>query len=149
MIKITQGQFAFSGIGFRVDHVIINMTHVDCKPRTSSAQSSAQRRGVGLESDEARVGSFADDNPFCTESIDVTNMLNLFSYNNYDAFCAAYVFTYRDFSGGTLGLAWVGSLSGPGGVCSKYRLLSEGSQHVHKSLNTGLVTLVNFGRAVS
>jgi len=26
--------------------------------------------------------------------------------------CLAYVFTYRDFSGGTLGLAWVGSAGG-------------------------------------
>lgn len=27
---------------------------------------------------------------------------------DYDAFCLAYMFTYRDFEMGTLGLAWTG-----------------------------------------
>lgn len=31
---------------------------------------------------------------------------------NHNAFCLAYVFTYRDFNGGTLGLAWVASPQG-------------------------------------
>lgn len=29
---------------------------------------------------------------------------------DYDAFCLAYMFTYRDFEMGTLGLAWTGGL---------------------------------------
>ena len=49
---------------------------------------------------------------FCNPNIDVSNFLNLNSLENHDEFCLAYVFTYRDFSGGTLGLAWVGSPSG-------------------------------------
>ena len=48
---------------------------------------------------------------FCNPNIDVSNFLNLNSMKNHDEFCLAYVFTYRDFSGGTLGLAWVGSPS--------------------------------------
>lgn len=51
-------------------------------------------------------------NPFCMENIDVSNFLNLHSLGNHDDFCLAYVFTYRDFTGGTLGLAWVASASG-------------------------------------
>ena len=38
---------------------------------------------------------------------------------DYDAFCLAYMFTYRDFEGGTLGLAWTGDLKNAGGVCEK------------------------------
>ena len=38
---------------------------------------------------------------------------------NYDAFCLAYMFTFRDFEGGTLGLAWTGDLKNAGGVCEK------------------------------
>ena len=49
---------------------------------------------------------------FCQPNIDVSNFLNLNSLTNHDAFCLAYIFTYRDFSQGTLGLAWVGSPSG-------------------------------------
>ena len=29
------------------------------------------------------------------------------------------MFTYRDFEGGTLGLAWTGDLQNAGGVCEK------------------------------
>jgi len=29
------------------------------------------------------------------------------------------MFTYRDFDGGTLGLAWTGDLKNAGGVCEK------------------------------
>lgn len=53
-----------------------------------------------------------EGNPFCMENIDVSNFLNLHSLGNHEDFCLAYVFTYRDFNGGTLGLAWVASASG-------------------------------------
>ena len=39
---------------------------------------------------------------------------------DYDQFCLAYMFTYRDFEGGTLGLAWTGDLKNAGGVCEKH-----------------------------
>ncbi|KAJ8670500.1 hypothetical protein QAD02_001759 [Eretmocerus hayati] len=74
----------------------------------------------------------------------VEKYLELFSEEDYDAFCLAYMFTYRDFEMGTLGLAWTGDLKNAGGVCEKnghYR----GSM---KSLNTGLVTLLNYGKHV-
>jgi disintegrin and metalloproteinase domain-containing protein 10 len=46
---------------------------------------------------------------FCSDSIDVSNFLNLNSLQDHSEFCLAYIFTYRDFTQGTLGLAWVGS----------------------------------------
>ena len=49
----------------------------------------------------------------------VETYLELFSEDNFDAFCLAYMFTYRDFEGGTLGLAWTGDLENAGGVCEK------------------------------
>lgn len=42
-----------------------------------------------------------------------------FSEEDYDQFCLAYMFTYRDFEMGTLGLAWTGDLKNAGGVCEK------------------------------
>ncbi|TPP63892.1 Disintegrin and metalloproteinase [Fasciola gigantica] len=133
------GKLEFSGIGFLVYQVVINVTDVDCKRRS---EASAGDQDSDAQSNRQNDGSYADQNPFCSESIDVTNTLNLFSYNKFDGYCAAYLFTYRDFVGGTLGLAWVGS------ACSRYRLVSEGTQDVRKSLNTGLVTLVNYGNPV-
>lgn len=49
------------------------------------------------------------DNPFCEENVDVSNFLNINSQRNHSSFCLAYALTFRDFVGGTLGLAWVAS----------------------------------------
>lgn len=44
-------------------------------------------------------------------NIDVSNFLNYNSLSDHNLYCLAFVFTYRDFAQGTLGLAWVGSNS--------------------------------------
>ena len=49
----------------------------------------------------------------------IMDSLFIISEENYDAFCLAYMFTFRDFEGGTLGLAWTGDLKNAGGVCEK------------------------------
>ena len=51
-------------------------------------------------------------NPFRFPFIGVEKYLNLFSNNNYDDYCLAFLFTNRDFDNGVLGLAWVGASSG-------------------------------------
>jgi len=94
-----------------------------------------------------------DQNQFCSPNIDVSNFLNLNSQFNHNDFCLAYIFTYRDFSGGTLGLAWVASTSGAsGGICEKYKSYTEnihGRQvQTKRSLNTGIITFVNYNSRV-
>ena len=94
-----------------------------------------------------------EQNPFCSPNIDVSNFLNLNSQFNHNDFCLAYIFTYRDFSGGTLGLAWVASTSGAsGGICEKYKSYTEnihGRQvQTKRSLNTGIITFVNYNSRV-
>ncbi|CAH0559198.1 unnamed protein product [Brassicogethes aeneus] len=92
-------------------------------------------------------------NQFCLENIDVSNFLNIHSLGNHEHFCLAYVFTYRDFTGGTLGLAWVASASGAsGGICEKYKTYTETIagmyQSTKRSLNTGIITFVNYNSRV-
>ena len=57
--------------------------------------------------------------PYCTQSLDADDFLNLISAENYDMFCLAYAFTYRDFLHGVIGLARIASAEsqGVGGVC--------------------------------
>ena len=76
---------------------------------------------------------------------EVIKFLEVFSEGDYDSFCLAYLFTYRDFEGGTLGLAWTGDLKNAGGVCEKKGHFRGGI----KSLNTGIITLLNYGKLVS
>ena len=47
-------------------------------------------------------------NPYRDENIGVEKLLELNSEEEHDDVCLAYVFTYRDFADGVLGLAWVG-----------------------------------------
>uniref|UniRef100_A0A4W4G9X0 Si:ch1073-396h14.1 n=1 Tax=Electrophorus electricus TaxID=8005 RepID=A0A4W4G9X0_ELEEL len=69
-------------------------------------------------------------------------LLSLFSEMNWGNYCLSYLLTNRDFSG-VLGLAWEGKADDWGGICSKHIQLKDGRT---SSMNTGLVTLKNFGR---
>ena len=63
-------------------------------------------------------------------------------------------YSCRDFTGGTLGLAWVASASGAsGGICEKYKSYTETTsqgmyQSTRRSLNTGIITFVNYNSRV-
>nr|CAG4640693.1 EOG090X02I4 [Eulimnadia texana] len=94
-----------------------------------------------------------EENKFCLPNIDVSNFLNLHSQADHSDFCLAYVFTYRDFTGGTLGLAWVASPSGAsGGVCERHKSYTENiagyPRTTKRSLNTGIITFVNYNSRV-
>ena len=56
------------------------------------------------DSSDATVTS----NPYRFNNIGVQKLLEINSEENHDDVCLAYVFTYRDFADGVLGLAWMG-----------------------------------------
>ncbi|KAF5276824.1 hypothetical protein FQA39_LY06376 [Lamprigera yunnana] len=92
-------------------------------------------------------------NEFCKENTDGSSFLNIHSLGNHDDFCLSYVFTYRDFSGGMLGLAWLASATGAsGGICEKYKTYIETIDGMYKStkrsLNTGIITFLNYNSRV-
>ena len=82
---------------------------------------------------------------FGAANIDVNNFLDLWSQEDHSQFCLALLFTYRDFDGGVLGLAWVAEPAGgnSGGICERSPV---GLQTGQRYLNTAIVTLLNFGR---
>ena len=77
----------------------------------------------------------AEPAEFQSDFIGVESYLQRHSSSGHSDFCLAYRFTYRDFANGVLGLAYVAQQGAIGGICSN-------------NLNTGIVTLLNFGRRV-
>eukprot|EP01147_Barroeca_monosierra_P006720 gene6722-354_t len=64
---------------------------------------------------------------------------------DWDEHCLVHVLTNQEFSGGLLGLAWVGSPdSTPGGLCENRRKISGKNMNT----NSGFSTQTNFGRRV-
>ncbi|KAK6617549.1 hypothetical protein RUM44_005137 [Polyplax serrata] len=138
-----------------------HVTAVNYIYRDTKFDGRVEHRNIKFEVQRIKIDDYSpclpnytgEGNPFCMENIDVSNFLNLHSLGNHEDFCLAYVFTYRDFTGGTLGLAWVASASGAsGGICEKYKTYTEtvgGTyQSTKRSLNTGIITFVNYNSRV-
>ncbi|XP_046811660.1 disintegrin and metalloproteinase domain-containing protein 10 homolog [Lucilia cuprina] len=131
---------------------IYRNTKFDGRTEHRNIRFEVQR--IKIDDDSAcRTTYNGPHNAFCNEHMDVSNFLNLHSLEDHSDFCLAYVFTYRDFTGGTLGLAWVASASGAsGGICEKYKTYTEtvGGQYqsTKRSLNTGIITFVNYNSRV-
>ena len=69
----------------------------------------------------------------------------MISAEDYSNYCTAFTFTSRDYADGTLGLAWLATNTGSvGGFCEKPTTVNG----VLKSLNCGMVTVVNFNARV-
>ena len=49
---------------------------------------------------------------FCNDHLGANAVLNLHSFTNHSDFCLSFLFTYRDFPGGVVGMAWVAGTSG-------------------------------------
>lgn len=130
---------------------IYSDTSFDGKYKHNGYQFEVQR--IKIHNDSSCSNVREPTNSFCIPNVDVSNFLNLHSKSNHEEFCLAYVFTYRDFTGGTLGLAWVASATGAsGGICETYKRYTENINGVHhtakRSLNTGIITFVNYNARV-
>ncbi|XP_049528870.1 disintegrin and metalloproteinase domain-containing protein 10 homolog [Dermacentor silvarum] len=107
--------------------------------------------GAAINDSSACDGEVRWSNPYCADTLDATHTLVELSKTDHNSFCVSYLWTYRDFPGGTLGLAYVAELDGfagnAGGLCEKFQsdaamqLTSDYTGRV--SLNTGVVTFVN------
>ncbi len=146
------GKYKHNGYQFEVQRIKI---HNDSKcGKALNQQQQQPSKGSASVSSSALLGSSSPHlNPLCIPNVDVSNFLNLHSQDNHEEFCLAYIFTYRDFTGGTLGLAWVASASGAsGGICETYKRYTENIDGHHRtakrSLNTGIITFVNYNSRV-
>ena len=121
-----QGSSIFEGTDFDSDGVADNI-HFGIRNLTIESQRPS--------------GFFGND------FIGVSAFLNQHSQANYSDFCLTYRFTYRDFDQGVVGLAYIAPQPGvrqSGGVCQRPERVSGGV----RTLNTGIVTSLNYGRRI-
>ncbi|CAF3951732.1 unnamed protein product [Rotaria sordida] len=87
----------------------------------------------------------------CRSYLDSNVLLTWHSAENFDEYCLAYIFTARDFGDGTLGLAWMGSIASNsrGGICEKPAKDIYEGQRIIKTLNTGMITVINHNTRTS
>ena len=106
-----------------------------CSQRTDFDQSEATSDNIQFGIRDLVIENTPSVPPFAAEFIGVEAFLRFHSDEASDMFCLSYRFTYRDFDGGVLGLAYVASLGKAGGICED-------------RLNTGIVTLLNYNQRV-
>lgn len=84
------------------------------------------------------------------ENMGVSTFLDYVSDRNYDGFCQAFFFTYRDFEGGITGLSWGNDAQD--GICSarRYfiRIYENFNVQKSKSYNSGVITYKFYGTLV-
>jgi len=87
----------------------------------------------------------------CRSYLDSNVLLTWHSAENFADYCLAYIFAARDFGDGTLGLAWMGSVASNsrGGICEKPAKDIYEGQRVTKTLNTGMITVINHNSRTS
>ncbi|CAM4791104.1 unnamed protein product [Rotaria magnacalcarata] len=87
----------------------------------------------------------------CRSFLDSNVLLTWHSAEDFSDYCLAYIFAARDFGDGTLGLAWMGSVASNsrGGICEKSSKDMYEGQRVTKTLNTGMITVINHNTRTS
>ncbi|XP_064467723.1 disintegrin and metalloproteinase domain-containing protein 10-like [Ornithodoros turicata] len=163
LITIDHTLYAHHSYGSATDEeirdriVTVVASHVDAASHIFSSTNFQGVSGIMFRVETLKVntpkgceGKARLGNPFCAEDLDANLILEHFSNANYDLYCSAFIWTFRDFANGVLGLAYVGTPSTrvSGGICQKYAKLNFGGYHRSVTLNTGVVTFVNHGRAV-
>jgi len=113
----------------------------------SATDFNGDGRPDGIRTVVAKLEVFQENMPgyrFLRNVITVEDFLDLWSQEDQSDFCLALLLTYRDFSNGVLGLAWVAEPNGGnrGGICEELVRLGIGDRY----LNTGIVTTLNFGQ---
>lgn len=76
----------------------------------------------------------------CSKNFDSSDYLNEISLEDFSDYCLAFTFTSRNFSNGTIGVAWIAKEWEEGGICQPFKYVNG----IKQSLNTGVVTVKNF-----
>ncbi|XP_064387720.1 disintegrin and metalloproteinase domain-containing protein 10-like isoform X3 [Halichondria panicea] len=102
--------------------------------------------GMEVENTPPASGSFYDN-----QDIGVQAFLNEHSTADWSQYCLSYRFTSRDFDDGVVGLAYVAPQPGVnavGGICENIQTFSGDGVTQSLTLNTGIVTILNYNARI-
>ena len=126
---------------------IFKATDFDDDPNETPDEYTLHIKRIGVI-DTSRCRDTGDNiSPDCrfkADNIGVEKFLDIASLEDHNQYCLSYIFAHRDFSDGVLGLAWIGDVDGAGGICDGYQSIGG----IMKSLNTGIVSNLNYGKGV-
>lgn len=103
-----------------------------------------QPDGINFALQKISINTTHSHNKLSNQFLGVETVLNYFSEADWSDFCLSFLFTNREFESGVLGLAFVAETGKSGGICD------DAAYHggIQKTLNTGVVTSVNYGQRV-
>ncbi|XP_071788946.1 disintegrin and metalloproteinase domain-containing protein 10-like isoform X2 [Asterias amurensis] len=141
-------EVADSDVSMAIAEVAFHIAEADSVYRATDFDADGIADNVGLAIGGATIfeSESAQNYLISQEYQDAYRFLSDFSLYDFSSYCMGLAFTYRDFNEGILGLAWMGypgSDSPPGGICQKQVVYMDEGQP--SSLNTAIVTLLNFG----
>ncbi|EDV28932.1 uncharacterized protein TRIADDRAFT_52298 [Trichoplax adhaerens] len=123
-----------------VDRLVLHAQAADLMYRRTDLDGDGVTDNARIKVKKMRIYTTVDkNNVLHNNNLGVNALLKLYSQNNYNEFCTSFLFTYRTFQNGVLGLAYIGS------ICNIYAFTAANTQ---QSTNCGLVTTQNSGEAV-
>ncbi|KAH6930052.1 hypothetical protein HPB50_008166 [Hyalomma asiaticum] len=144
------------GLHIAIDHLLYKkyLEQDGDAVRTRERLSTLIAGHVARASEVYRHTNFdgVNDVSFVVHKVQALVLLTTARSANFDDYCLAYTWTYRDFADGVLGLAYVANAtSNSMGVCDKKRIVQSEQKYglTKLSLNTGIVTFLNYGSHVA
>lgn len=103
-----------------------------------------QPDGINFALQKILINTTHSHNKLSNQFLGVETVLNYFSEADWSDFCLSFLFTNREFEHGVLGLAFVAATGSRGGICDNVGYYGG----IRRTLNTGVVTSVNYGQRV-
>lgn len=141
----------FRNLETTVSEIVYHVTEADYIFRMTDFDGDSFGDNVGFRISKLNIVQdiLAPHYNMRSMTLDIEEYLHQYAKYTFDKYCLSTVFTFRDFSKGSIGLAFTAgptAFSAPGGLCEKRLKYSLGGVVDHYSFNSLLVSQANNGQ---